>query len=256
LYYLNSRFYNPLIGRFISSDAVLGSIGSPLGHNIYSYSGNDPINRIDESGYKWNWNKIGKVALIATVAVVTVVAIAATAGGAAAIAGPMLAAYTGGILGASSVYATGAVLAGATLAFAANDINTELSGTNVVAEKMLNGNETLYNNLNTGNKIASGVFIGIGLIGNYKINNYGKNPVTNANGYNGSAAHKTRDLKDTLHSFSKIIDNYAPKTPTEIYSNGTSLYTVEGNLNGTDGTFEWMVNNLGEIVHRFFNPMS
>ncbi|HCZ23395.1 MAG TPA: hypothetical protein DHV05_00840, partial [Acholeplasmataceae bacterium] len=41
-YYLNSRYYNPVIGRFISSDGLLGKQGDTIGHNMYAYCANNP----------------------------------------------------------------------------------------------------------------------------------------------------------------------------------------------------------------------
>jgi RHS repeat-associated protein len=68
LYYYRNRYYNPLIGRFISEDP-LGFEGGDA--NFYSYAGNDPINRKDPlglaspaipwpGGIGWDWTKIGQ----------------------------------------------------------------------------------------------------------------------------------------------------------------------------------------------------
>ena len=38
LYYLNSRYYNPEIGRFINADGLIGQTGDILGHNMYAYA--------------------------------------------------------------------------------------------------------------------------------------------------------------------------------------------------------------------------
>ena len=43
LYYLNSRYYNPEWGRFISADDVIGSTGELLSHNIFAYCSNNPV---------------------------------------------------------------------------------------------------------------------------------------------------------------------------------------------------------------------
>ena len=51
LYYLKSRFYNPILLRFITPDSIeyIDST-SIVGLNLYSYCGNDPINMVDEEG--------------------------------------------------------------------------------------------------------------------------------------------------------------------------------------------------------------
>jgi len=50
LYYLRARYYDPLIGRFISKDPVKGSLTNPQTQNPYAYSLNNPINLSDPSG--------------------------------------------------------------------------------------------------------------------------------------------------------------------------------------------------------------
>ena len=50
LYYLQSRYYDPSIGRFISTDGLLGEIGNISTHNTYAYCGNNPIMHVDHSG--------------------------------------------------------------------------------------------------------------------------------------------------------------------------------------------------------------
>ena len=55
LYYLQSRYYDAKICRFISPDAVISGIGGEiLGYNQYAYCFNNPVNCEDESG---NWTE-------------------------------------------------------------------------------------------------------------------------------------------------------------------------------------------------------
>ena len=56
LYYLNSRFYDPAIGRFINGDTielVLASQCTLSDKNLYAYCDNNPVMRRDESGAAW-----------------------------------------------------------------------------------------------------------------------------------------------------------------------------------------------------------
>ena len=50
LYYLNSRYYNPSVGRFINADRYVSTGQGLLGHNMFAYCGNNPINRVDPLG--------------------------------------------------------------------------------------------------------------------------------------------------------------------------------------------------------------
>lgn len=48
--YLRARQYPPDIGRFVSADPVLGSLGMPRTLNRYAYVVNNPVTWIDPSG--------------------------------------------------------------------------------------------------------------------------------------------------------------------------------------------------------------
>jgi len=63
LYYLNARYYNPEWGRFISPDPVLDT-SSAVGCNLFTYCGNDPVNKIDPTGELALLGGIAAVALV------------------------------------------------------------------------------------------------------------------------------------------------------------------------------------------------
>jgi RHS repeat-associated protein len=53
LYYLQSRYYDPSIKRFISADIFVSTGQGFSGNNVYAYCGNQPINRSDSGGMFW-----------------------------------------------------------------------------------------------------------------------------------------------------------------------------------------------------------
>ena len=50
-YYLNSRYYDPVVSRFLNADGIVGANGGILGYNMYAYCNNSPVVHFDPSGY-------------------------------------------------------------------------------------------------------------------------------------------------------------------------------------------------------------
>ena len=68
LYYLLSRYYDPVTHRFVNADGYFQSGGSLLDSNMNAYCGNNPINYVDYSGC-WAFsitNSVGIGAMWAT----------------------------------------------------------------------------------------------------------------------------------------------------------------------------------------------
>ena len=59
MYYLRSRYFNPAIGRFVNADGVV--IPGLLCSNLFAYCSNNPLSRVDTSGYGWHefWQGVG-----------------------------------------------------------------------------------------------------------------------------------------------------------------------------------------------------
>lgn len=55
LYYYNARYYDPEIGRFISSDTIVPDFANPQSLNRYSYCINNPLKYNDPTGHFWDW---------------------------------------------------------------------------------------------------------------------------------------------------------------------------------------------------------
>ena len=60
-YYLNSRYYDPKIGRFINADSYVSTGQGIVGYNMFAYCGNNPVNASDPSGqfleWLWEWGR-------------------------------------------------------------------------------------------------------------------------------------------------------------------------------------------------------
>jgi len=110
LYYLQSRYYNPEMGRFINTDTtdILTATPNELtDKNLFAYCDNNPVVRVDYGGEFWD--TVFKVAAAVTVTAVTVMVIVGTGGIGAA-----------PILAAASTLAGTAVSAGTVITAAAS----------------------------------------------------------------------------------------------------------------------------------------
>ena len=52
-FYLQSRYYDPEMGRFINADAYASTGQGILGNNMFAYCGNNPVNCSDPTGTSW-----------------------------------------------------------------------------------------------------------------------------------------------------------------------------------------------------------
>ena len=50
LYYLESRYYDPVMGRFVNADGYVSTGTGLMGHNMFAYCNNNPVMYVDPSG--------------------------------------------------------------------------------------------------------------------------------------------------------------------------------------------------------------
>ena len=55
LYYLQSRYYNPVIGRFVNADITVATGQRFIGNNMFPYCINNPTNYLDSEGTDAVW---------------------------------------------------------------------------------------------------------------------------------------------------------------------------------------------------------
>ena len=81
LYYLQTRYYDPELGRFISADSIEYLDPETLGGlNLYAYCGNNPVMAVDPEGTAWWHWLIGALVVVALVAATIISAGSAAAG--------------------------------------------------------------------------------------------------------------------------------------------------------------------------------
>ena len=112
LYFLQTRYYDPEVGRFISRDSIEYANPETInGLNLYAYCLNNPVINIDPNG-TWSWKGFWNIVAAVVVVVAVTAAVVITAGAAAVAVGASSAVVTavtvgaaigGGIAGGSEV---------------------------------------------------------------------------------------------------------------------------------------------------------
>ncbi len=96
MYYCKSRYYNPVLGRYISPDSIEYLDSNNInGMNLYAYCGNNPVNYVDPDGHMPKWAQW----LVGGLIVVGTIALAAVTFGAGAAIGVAASAVISGTMG-------------------------------------------------------------------------------------------------------------------------------------------------------------
>ncbi len=183
-YYLNARYYDPEVRRFISADDMeyLGAGDSLDSYNLFIYCGNNPVMGYDPTG-NWDWGGVlvgGRMMAEAAAASVAL----AVFGGPVSI--PVVMATAG-------VFVAGGIVtyAAATDSVIVVDVSasgplpipgTYLKGGESVVIDFKNDNVNSYPHIGAGLGSSSGLSASVGVVGNYeKPSNY-EGPFVGVNG--------------------------------------------------------------------------
>jgi RHS repeat-associated protein len=117
LLYLQSRYYHPTYGRFVSPDTIVQDVFVPIAWNAYTYCRNNPQSYIDPSGRSWWKILVSALAIVALVVLAVVTFGAATpisiALGVAVVAGVVAGGVIGGVSAALAGGDLGDIVLGA-----------------------------------------------------------------------------------------------------------------------------------------------
>ena len=86
LYYLESRYYDPVTGRFVNADGYVSTGTGLMGHNMFAYCNNNPVMYVDPSGEFAGFGIIAGATIYQVATVVFAVGMALLALGAASAA--------------------------------------------------------------------------------------------------------------------------------------------------------------------------
>lgn len=144
LYYLNSRYYNPEIGRFINADGQLN--GGLLGYNLFAYCENNPVMGYDPTGtLSRGWMIALGIGAAIVAGAITVASFGAAAPGAICTLTAM-GSYVGLNVSAATAVATVVVAATeiAATAYVADTAYAMVTGESVLLDTVFQGNQQAY----------------------------------------------------------------------------------------------------------------
>ena len=133
LYYLNSRYYDPVTQRFLNGDGEISGVGNSIqGYNLFAYCFNNPICMDDADGNWPSWSKLlkGSAWLMVGITAVCVGVSVLTCG----VAAPAMATIATITVGAGTL----------TTVNGAAEIGEAFTGYNVVRDTVFSGNQKTY----------------------------------------------------------------------------------------------------------------
>ncbi len=238
-YYLQSRYYDPSLCRFISADQyeLLGTLSRTPGQlNLYAYCNNNPIMYTDETGHIPEWI-LGIGRIITGIGAIVAGALVIASGVALV---PML--IVAGVTIAAGVLTTVNGMA---------DVQQSITGNNFVRDGIFCGNQTAYN-------WYAGVTEGVSVVGSLicggwlKANQPRIQAYKNIGNYAQSktvASHSNRVYNNSILLQKQII-KYGKMTK-DLQSATGYIFSVAGSLNGNVSYWRLVLSNAERIIWHF-----
>ena len=233
-YYLQSRYYNPEVGRFISSDVLLSTGQSVLGHNAYAYCGNNPVMGYDPYG-TFDWSSFGKGAGWLAIGITAIcVGVSVLTCGVAAPAMMAVAAVT--------------VTAGALTAVnGVSELGEAATGHNFVRDDVFRGNEKAYDVYS--NTTAAVAEIGTAICGGWTAKNAPRiKAYNNIQNYNytdtiSDVTHMSRPYANSVLTQKQVI-KYGKMTKDSF----GYVFSAMGSVNGKEKLWRLGINTAKGLV--------
>lgn len=143
-YYLQSRYYDPAMGRFINADGYINANGDMLGFNMFAYCSNNPVMNVDPTG-EWSWSKFLNGVRLLTVGITAIVTAATVLTCSAA--APVMAVVAMVTLGSGTLTAVNGVA----------EVVEAGTGYNIVRDGVMGGNAEAYETYSKTTEIVSEV---------------------------------------------------------------------------------------------------
>ena len=233
-YYLQSRYYNPEVGRFISADVLLSTGQGVLGHNAYAYCGNNPVMGYDPYG-TFDWSSFGKGAGWLAIGITAIcVGVSVLTCGVAAPAMMAVAAVT--------------VTAGALTAVnGVSELGEAATGHNFVRDDVFRGNEKAYDVYS--NTTAAVAEIGTAICGGWTAKNAPRiKAYNNIQNYNytdtiSDVTHMSRPYANSVLTQKQVI-KYGKMTKDSF----GYVFSAMGSVNGKEKLWRLGINTAKGLV--------
>ena len=138
---MQSRYYNPEVGRFINADAIayLGADGALLSYNLFAYCKNNPAMGYDPTGH-WDWGWKEQAALGTTVFIVGLaLLLAAPTGGTSLGFGALVLSSSTAVAAGSAMAVTGTVMVGDAIVASISEANGKPTSRNQMQKQVESG---------------------------------------------------------------------------------------------------------------------